>query len=288
MLSKTEAFWNWKHEENPFGRSEVLLAYDNHTLLGVRVFMRWNWKSGAHVFRALRAVDTVVHPDHKGHGIFKKLTTTLRDQCRTDGYDFIFNTPNTQSLPGYLKMGWVDLGRLRVRIRPVMSIVRKSTEPEDMDIVTAVMNYIPMQMQAGTQLWTPKSREYLMWRYVQCPALKYFGFTHSQEGWLIVVCPRTSGRGHELRITEWLPGPQSPTRSAMHEVIQSCIRVFKPDYITISPGIDTSLRRHLSMLRFLPSLSAGPRMTYYLLRTSKPAIQNVSDFSYAFGDLELF
>jgi GNAT superfamily N-acetyltransferase len=287
-LSKTETFWSWKHEENPFGRSEVLLAYQDDTLLGVRAFMRWNWTSGARAFHALRAVDTVVHPEYQGQGIFKKLTTTLRDQCRTDGYDFIFNTPNAQSRPGYLKMGWMDLGRVRVRIRPVLSIARKSNTPEGMDIMTAVMNYTPVQTEAGAQLWTAKTREYLFWRYVRCPALQYFGYTHPQEGWLLVVCPRTRGRSRELRITEWLPGTQPPTRKAMQEVMQSCIRAFKPDYFAISPGIDIALRRHLPVLGFLPSVAAGPRLTYYPLRTSMPPVQNVADFSYTFGDLELF
>ncbi|MDH5380092.1 MAG: hypothetical protein OEW75_04520, partial [Cyclobacteriaceae bacterium] len=35
---------------------------------------------------------------------------------------FIFNTPNEKSRPGYLKMGWVDAGRLPVYFRPVAGI----------------------------------------------------------------------------------------------------------------------------------------------------------------------
>ena len=41
------------------------------------------------------------------------------DEVRADGVDFVFNTPNDKSRPGYLKMGWREVGRLPVAVRPV-------------------------------------------------------------------------------------------------------------------------------------------------------------------------
>ncbi len=34
-----------------------------------------------------------------------------------DGVDVVFNTPNDQSRPGYLKMGWSEVGRVPVAVR---------------------------------------------------------------------------------------------------------------------------------------------------------------------------
>mgnify|MGYP002795148800 CR=1 FL=1 len=115
---KTEAVWRYKHVDNPFGRSLVLIAVENEEIIGVRALMRWKWQLGKQEFSAFRAVDTATHPEHQGKGIFKKLTLRAIEIAKENGDDFIFNTPNTQSLPGYLKMGWKEVDKLKIRVKP--------------------------------------------------------------------------------------------------------------------------------------------------------------------------
>ena len=66
----------------------------------------------------VRAVDTATVPEFQGRGIFTRLTLDALDELRDDGVDLVFNTPNANSLPGYLKMGWQEVGRLPVVVRP--------------------------------------------------------------------------------------------------------------------------------------------------------------------------
>ncbi len=87
---KSETYWQWKHEENPFGPSPVLVAETDGRLVGVRAFMRWAWSQGNDTLSALRAVDTATDPDYRGQGIFKKLTLQLVEDCRREGDHFIF------------------------------------------------------------------------------------------------------------------------------------------------------------------------------------------------------
>src|SRR5688572_13844447 len=74
LMPKSEAYWRWKHVENPFGASPVLLCFEDDMLIGVRAFMRWQWFHNGKIQTAVRAVDTATHPAHQGKGIFKKLT----------------------------------------------------------------------------------------------------------------------------------------------------------------------------------------------------------------------
>ena len=122
---KTERVWNYKHVNNPFGKSLVLLAEENNQVIGVRAFMRWKWQYGENIYSALRAVDTATHPDHQGKGVFKKLTLKALEIAGEMGDHFVFNTPNTQSKPGYLKMGWKEVAKLNVRLVPVNPIFWK-------------------------------------------------------------------------------------------------------------------------------------------------------------------
>src|SRR5687768_822241 len=106
LMAKSERFWLWKHVENPFGVSPVIIAVADGKIVGVRAFMRWAWADETERIEAVRAVDTATHPEFQGKGIFSKLTKALLKDCEEKGIRLVYNTPNSQSLPGYLKMGW--------------------------------------------------------------------------------------------------------------------------------------------------------------------------------------
>ncbi len=93
------------------------VATDGDRIVGLRAFMRWEFVRGGDVLRAVRAVDTATHPDYQGKGLFTAMTMHGLDVIRDDGIDFVFNTPNDKSRPGYLKMGWQEVGKLPVAIR---------------------------------------------------------------------------------------------------------------------------------------------------------------------------
>ncbi|MGZ6956855.1 MAG: GNAT family N-acetyltransferase, partial [Acidimicrobiia bacterium] len=116
--ARYEQLFAWKHVENAFGPSPAWVACDGERIAGFRTLMRWEFADGREVRRAVRAVDTATHPDYQGRGIFTGLTLHAIDELRTEGVDFVFNTPNDQSRPGYLKMGWKVVGRLPTLVRP--------------------------------------------------------------------------------------------------------------------------------------------------------------------------
>ena len=124
LIPKSEAYYIWKHEKNPFGKSKVLLAKENGKIVGVRAFMKWQWENQSTSITAVRAVDTATDPAFQGKGIFKKLTLQAVDECKSENAGFVFNTPNTISIQGYLKMGWFSIGKMPLLIGPGSLIPR--------------------------------------------------------------------------------------------------------------------------------------------------------------------
>ncbi|MEJ2542275.1 MAG: GNAT family N-acetyltransferase, partial [Gemmatimonadota bacterium] len=116
---RTQAYWRWKHEASPFGASPCLLATAGGRVVGLRVFMRWEWRLNGRTISSVRAVDTATHPEWRGQGIFTRLTRALLARVEGEGVSFVFNTPNEKSRPGYLKMGWEDVGRVSLWVRPM-------------------------------------------------------------------------------------------------------------------------------------------------------------------------
>ena len=112
-----EAYFRWKHFDNPAGPSPMWVATTGDRLVGFRTFLRWRFHVDGELRHAVRAVDTATHPDFQGRGIFRLLTTGALDELRDEGVDFVFNTPNDQSRPGYLKMGWQVVGRVPIAMR---------------------------------------------------------------------------------------------------------------------------------------------------------------------------
>ncbi|KGN41385.1 GNAT family N-acetyltransferase [Knoellia aerolata] len=114
-----EAFLHWKHRENPFGVSPAWVALHDGVVVGYRTFLRWEFLTGeGRLLRAVRAVDTATDPAYRGLGIFRTLTLQGVAEMTLAGDGIVFNTPNDQSRPGYLKMGWSAARQLPVGVMP--------------------------------------------------------------------------------------------------------------------------------------------------------------------------
>jgi hypothetical protein len=182
------ALFAWKHVDNPFGASPSWVALDDQGVVGVRILMRWGFLFGERAVEAVRAVDTATHPRARGLGVFRALTLLGVDELTTQGVDWVFNTPNDQSLPGYLSMGWQSLGHLPVVLRPAgVRVVPRLTAarvPADLwsvptsagEEAAAVLaeeeeleELLASQPARKGQVRTARSAAYLRWRYAAGP-----------------------------------------------------------------------------------------------------------------------
>ena len=152
--------FEWKHERNPFGPSLAWVVERDGRVVAVRLFMRWEFRRGGSTLRAVRAVDTATHPDHQGHGLFTALTQHALEACRAEGVAFVFNTPNDQSRPGYLKLGWREVGRPSVAARPgrprdLVTIARSRVPAERWSVPIDVGSDIASWLDGGGTWPTP-------------------------------------------------------------------------------------------------------------------------------------
>ena len=234
---QTPELFRWKHIDNPFGRSVMLVAEVDEAIVGLRAFMRWQLDSGGGTIRCGRAVDTATHPDYLRRGIFRRLTTEALDVARDIGLQLIFNTPNERSRPGYLKMGWSDVGPIRVLVRPHPTRLLRGRHGSFPNLDELLPMAIPIESDshtnaeitsehsaddaAGTGLRTPRSNQYLRWRFAGHPTARY-GAVVGSSGTAVLRANLRNGRS-ELVISDTL-GP-NPT-----EAVQSTIRASKADY----------------------------------------------------------
>ena len=287
--SRYRDLFAWKHERNPFGPSLAWVVERHGDIVAVRLFMRWHFVRGGTTVQAVRAVDTATHPDHQGGGLFSELTRHALEMCRSEGVAFVFNTPNAASRPGYLKLGWREVGRPATAVRlstgrDFVSVARSGVPAErwsvPIEVGADIVSWLdgpgtwpewPQVSSSDRTLRTASDERFARWRY-GLPDLHYRVVDDGNAA--IVVRLRRRGSGRELVVAEHFGDRDDADRL----VVDTLSNV----------GATHALRLGGMNLRggFMPLPGGGPILTWRgVCDVGPPPLPN---WDLRLGDLELF
>ena len=282
-----EAFFRWKHIDNPAGISPMWFAFAGDQGAGFRSMMRWDFVHDRTTpIRAVRVVDTATLPDFRRRGIFRTLTMAAVEELTTDGVDFVFNTPNPESRAGYLTMGWQDVGRIPVRFFPsrlkgpsrtirARVAARKWSEPcsagDSIDLLAD-----ELAEQSGTLkargLATSHTSEYFRWRYGFEPLHYRVIRTNAASA---VVRVRQRGPAVEVVVAELL----ATSRMKAEAVLRKVRGEIDGDHILVAGGGLAPLPPMLPLPRVGPVLAVRSMASHAPTR---------AELRLSLGDVELF
>jgi predicted N-acetyltransferase YhbS len=292
-----DRFFAWKHEANPFGPSPAWVATDGGRIVGFRTFVRWEFDHpDGRTRRAVRAVDTATHPDYQGQHIFQRLTMHGVEELRTDGVDFVFNTPNDKSRPGYLKMGWRAVGRVPAAVRPTglgaaVRMLRSRVPADRWSLPTTAGHPAPallgdprvttlLASQPRPEgLRTHRSPEYLRWRY-GFEALGYRALAPDDDPSRGVAVFRLRRRGAavEAALCDTLVPGAEPR--AAHALERAVARSSGADYVI-------RLGRSSPQSGYARLPGQGPMLTWRAVAAPDVG-PTLADWRLHLGDVELF
>jgi len=308
-FQRDHAFWQWKHFHNPFGASLLMVAADAG-IVGLRAFLRWEFRTDTRVLTAVRAVDTATHPEHRRSGIFSHLTRITVDRARGEGVDLIFNTPNQYSLPGYLKLGWTHVGRPGLLIRPLRPPWRLGAFRRDRDALPSLadehgaLSVVALLAEASAlerlladnerlcrgRLRTRRSAAFLRWRYTEIPSLRYYAcWTGPVPSRAVAIFRPNLRRGwREIMLADLLlaePDPR-PVRVLMRRLAA----LGAADYAVAHAPWGSGHWRSLVGAGFLPVPRLGPHFTVCPLSAAAgaEAPTRLPRWHLSLGDLEIF
>lgn len=221
ILRRTGELFAWKHFDNPFGRSILLVAESDGRIVGLRAFMRWTLltKDGVRL-SCVRAVDTATHPQYQRRGIFRSLTEAAISEAKSQGVDMVFNTPNPKSGAGYLKMGWHVVGNIGVLAAPGRGFFRARPESDDPGTAEEFLSqpvsaaHLGVEDRPARGLRTERTAAYLKWRFGGHPTARYYWIEAGGGG--SVVRPNVRDRRRELVLSDvYGPHPAKAIRATV-------------------------------------------------------------------------
>lgn len=272
----TEGVWQWKHHENPFGPSLVAVALDRDRVVAVRGLMRWTLGAPRGPIAAGRSVDSATHPDYRRRGLFSKLTASLMERAREEEIALIFNTPNSESRAGYMKLGWGIVEQCRRWVRPLRLTARpRRADPAWSDLER------PWPRRPG--IATEPTAEYLNWRYGRIPHRRYSA--RRNEDALIIHSTRPgAGKLSALVLSELLFPNTARGAWSARGLLSGLLGDSTAHYaVTYAPPALWH-RLVLLSLGFLPVPRGGPLLVERPLR-GEPTRD--CRWQLSFGDLEL-
>jgi GNAT superfamily N-acetyltransferase len=249
---RSAAHWHWKFAASPALGAQISLAVEKHSgrIAGhyAVVPIRLNWM-GRPVLAA-QSVDTMVHPDAQGQGLFEATASHLYAVLGERGVRLVYGVPNANSYPGFVrKLGWKRLaylrsyqrrlsigapiarafgsrvlgaladllfrGALRARLAFDRWLLRGRLGVSDVayryhERCPAAWQALWDRLRSGEVLSLYKDAEYFAWRYDRHPERRFGYATLERGGELVALAVVELDHRRELRVCELFAEQRNP------------------------------------------------------------------------------
>jgi hypothetical protein len=238
-------------------------------------------------------------------------------EIESDGVDLIFNTPNSNSLPGYLKMGWQRVGTVKPLIKVInyprflIGLARaglfrrrgkqngslgflQSGLPGAGELLEGkeadTLLQEDLALHDETLLSTKRTREYLEWRYAQHPGYDYRSLVerHSGKSVCAIIARANKRFGlREVMLNElWA---NTTDASPIRSMFRRLRRLAKADYIIAHFPEGSSKHRLLRRCGFYQVPHFGMNFVAKAVNTEEgEGIHRQARWGLSLGDLEFF
>ena len=187
----TKEWWDWKYNRNPFGKPFGWFAKlpDKNNFIGIRLLWPWRFylKEKSKLF--YQALDTATDPNYGRIGIFSNLTRKAIKKMNALNLT-IYNFPNSNSYPAYIKLGWQDLAKQKWQYYPVSyikiilhlfkiyNINSESNIPDKFKIENYNFSIVEKNNKLYHSKWNKKNID---WRFKNHPIYQYYYFNYNNE-----------------------------------------------------------------------------------------------------------
>ena len=179
----SESFWNWKFENNPFGKPIIKLAFDNEKLVGnylvnpLKIFFKNKF------LPVLHSTTTMTHPDYSGMGISSNLAKQVFQLGTKLGYHAIIGFANNTSHNMFVnKLGFSDIEQIHEIYFTNSDFPSSKYQVEKISNFNEIPEKFCFMMQTSLEKFSiMRNNSYLNWRFKMNPEIEYSCFKIMNE-----------------------------------------------------------------------------------------------------------
>ena len=179
---KSKELWSWKNEQNPFGKYYTFLMKDKELIIGAYSVAPREFSIYGKQCSCVQSLDTMTDQNYCGRGISTFLANLTYEYARLNGKRFVYGFPNNSSIYMFeKKLDWINCGQITLFIKGLTQI----TTPSINDI-SFYIREVKFFTQEIDEFWDmqkkfhpliiEKNMNYLNWRYINHPFVKYGKF----------------------------------------------------------------------------------------------------------------
>jgi len=202
----TLAHWTWKFAKNPFGNAVIKLMFNDDMLIGHYAVMPMDVQIRSKLVKAVLSVNTMTHPDYRGHGIFPYLGEETYRDCEQKGFKFVYGFPNRNIYRSRVeKLEWKGFGKMTALHKELG--VQASGELGRRDSIYPIekfderINSLWNKIKDNYGVIVARTQEFLNWRFAEHPTVKYakFIFQDGSKQILGYLVLKTYANGDEVK-----------------------------------------------------------------------------------------
>ena len=219
-------FWKWMYTECPAGKASIWLADHDGKIAGQYPMIFANLKVGDNTVKVGQNIELMTHPDYRKQGMFLTLEKKALEEAAKKGTYITIGFPNAAAYPGHIKTGWFDIGSSDIGFKPFnlekmiksssqktftkklytffgKAIVKlfyreKKTKVADNIIISEITSFddrideLWKEISDKYEITTIRSKDFLNWRYIKTPDVKYTIYIAEQndnlQGYVVLRC----------------------------------------------------------------------------------------------------
>jgi GNAT superfamily N-acetyltransferase len=288
QIKSFPTFFEKLYENNEFKNDSLrVVAIESNQVIGFQSFFYWPYQKGNKVFNSYQSGNSLVHPNHRGKGIFQRLLNYIYELAAQKNIDFLIGFPVEMSLPSFKKNGWIHLMDLQWNLKIIHPIPcpTKYIFKNQKAFKSVIPDYSELKILED-EFTLSKDQDWRSWKTSLSSQKKYF-FRGSVGNMFELKINRRWNYFNEVIIGDLGYIDQDSLKKDLKELIQKLRMEFNVNFISIAANPSTNNSR-LDILR-----KAGfKRVDKYIHFIVKPItidhnkLLNKEDWNLFRGDLD--
>jgi len=320
----SEEYLTWQYNKNPSGYPIYSIARCDNKLIGQYLVIPFNYLYKNEQIKGTLSLNTLIHPDFQGKGLFTKLAGSTYLKCTDLNIGFTNGFPNPMSYGGFIKkLNFKEVGKCQLMLRPIRPFnflfdFLKNNKVKHGGDLPFEMTHFENQGTEFSKLtkndsdlynifWSSithdkitinKNFDFIKWRYMDLPGRNYhlFKSVRNKKVTSIIVLriERVLNTNSAIIMDRyWLNDGQSDNKYLLKQVTRN----LKKQKINIIVALDSNIKdRTKSLLKarflkvpnkLLPQLIPFIYRSHHIEHDDKN-LDNLKSWSFSFGDYDIF